>query len=351
MPAGAMMDLSYAQNLEDLHLWRAFDGMRCGTYVDVGAGHPIADNVSCWFYLHGWRGLVVEPQHDLAARYAAVRPRDAVFCGVAGRATGAAAFHVVDRLHGMSSLSEGAAGEAARFGAGYTTRHVPMETLTNLCERHRLTEIDFMKIDVEGAEEDALAGLDLARIRPRVFCIEAMAPGTMAENWSGWEPRLLEADYVFTLFDGLNRFYVAREAGDVLARFPREKAQWGSVPTLGLNTHAPDNAGHPDHSLARALTRGLLSRLPILDRALLAQAMADLFTPQERAAPATRQAKEAALDRIAPPASLYPHARAGLLDIEVADIGAFLASVLDSDAMRVALGRIAMSYDGGQFVD
>ena len=28
-----------------------------GTYIDVGSGHPVADNVSFWFYLKGWSGL------------------------------------------------------------------------------------------------------------------------------------------------------------------------------------------------------------------------------------------------------------------------------------------------------
>jgi hypothetical protein len=61
------MQLSYAQNLEDYHLDLAFAGQQMGTYVDVGGGHPVADNVSFWFYLKGWRGLIVEPQQALAS--------------------------------------------------------------------------------------------------------------------------------------------------------------------------------------------------------------------------------------------------------------------------------------------
>ena len=53
------MDLSYTQNLEDYHLSLAFAGQVTGCYIDIGAGHPVADNVSCWFYQRGWRGIVV----------------------------------------------------------------------------------------------------------------------------------------------------------------------------------------------------------------------------------------------------------------------------------------------------
>ena len=63
------MDLSYSQNLEDYHLSLAFAGQATGTYIDVGAGHPIADNVSFWFYERGWQGIVVEPQPELVALY------------------------------------------------------------------------------------------------------------------------------------------------------------------------------------------------------------------------------------------------------------------------------------------
>ena len=63
------MELSYTQNLEDYHLSLAFAGQQSGVYIDVGAGHPIADNVSFWFYERGWHGLVVEPQPELIALY------------------------------------------------------------------------------------------------------------------------------------------------------------------------------------------------------------------------------------------------------------------------------------------
>src|SRR5580658_10158701 len=78
------MDLSYTQNLEDYHLSLAFAGQTSGTYIDVGAGHPIADNVSFWFYERGWQGVVVEPQDELTALYPRLRPRDVVVRGLVG---------------------------------------------------------------------------------------------------------------------------------------------------------------------------------------------------------------------------------------------------------------------------
>ena len=67
------------------HLSLAFAGQAIGTYIDVGAGHPIADNVSFWFYERGWQGIIVEPQPELAALYQRLRPRDLAFRGLVGR--------------------------------------------------------------------------------------------------------------------------------------------------------------------------------------------------------------------------------------------------------------------------
>ena len=68
--------ISYAQRYEDMHLLRAFGGQPNGFYIDIGAGHPVYDNVSFAFYLRGWRGITVEPNPWLAQLSEAVRPRD-----------------------------------------------------------------------------------------------------------------------------------------------------------------------------------------------------------------------------------------------------------------------------------
>ena len=66
----------------------------------------------------------------------------------------------------------------------YTTVKKPVRTLAALCAEAGLTRIDFLKIDVEGAEAEAIAGMDFKRWRPRVVLVEAIAPGSMAESWA-----------------------------------------------------------------------------------------------------------------------------------------------------------------------
>ena len=74
--------------MEDYHLALAFGGQHTGFYIDVGAGHPVADNVFLWFYERGWKGIVAEPQDDLARLYGSIRPADIVYQGLIGASTG-----------------------------------------------------------------------------------------------------------------------------------------------------------------------------------------------------------------------------------------------------------------------
>ncbi|HEX8663097.1 MAG TPA: FkbM family methyltransferase [Beijerinckiaceae bacterium] len=307
------MHLSYAQNLEDYHLVRVFAGKTEGFYVDVGAGHPVGDNVSFHFYLQGWRGIVVEPQERLCRLYATLRPRDVAVCTLVGAEEGETAFHEVEGLHGFSTTVARHAEGAAAFGASFTTCRRSMTTLAALCAAHAPEQgIDFLKVDVEGAERDVLAGADWRRFRPKVVLVEAVAPGDMAPSHEAWEPILLENGYAFAFFDGLNRFYVADEAAALKERFPEKPAPWDAVRHLYEFGRAPENPQHPDHALAKALAGACLAALPTLS-----------------------------------PEALRALLSAGAAGPEVER----LIAGLDTDAFRAALGRIAAPYDGGQLLD
>jgi FkbM family methyltransferase len=308
------MELSYTQNLEDYHLSLAFSGQQNGIYIDVGAGHPVADNVSFWFYERGWRGIVVEPQTELIALYQHLRPRDIAVGGLIGERGGEIDFHIVDRLHGFSTTVEKVAQNAGQFGVGYRTKRTVVTTLAELCRQYELTEIDFLKVDVEGGEASVLRGGDWQRYRPKVVLIEAVTPGSNEPAWDEWEPFLLAQGYRFALFDTLNRFYVAQERPEIFARLPNERAPWDKVRHMYEIGRAPENASHPDHVLARHLGRGFWASLPYLDRDLIADIL-------QRGRSRTRR-----------------------------DAEDFL-SAIDSEAFRAALGRIACGYDGGQIVD
>ena len=80
--------ISYAQNLEDVLLARAFAGVDTGFYIDVGAFDPDIDSVTRHFYDAGWRGINIEPVAATACAVCAERPRDINLNVALGRTDG-----------------------------------------------------------------------------------------------------------------------------------------------------------------------------------------------------------------------------------------------------------------------
>jgi FkbM family methyltransferase len=263
--------------------------------------------VTLWFYERGWSGVVAEPQEHIAQLYPLVRPRDIVHQGLIGRDDGAAEFFQFDRVHGLSTTVRNYADNAKSLGANYKSQRLPLTTLASLCERHRINEIDFLKVDVEGAEGDVLQGNDWSRFRPKIIVAEAVTPGKGESAWIDWESLLLANGYRFRLFDTLNRFYVAEEHPELFERLPAERASWDAVTHMYEIGRAPEHRGHPDHELAQQLARGFWSFLPHLDDNLLADIL-----------------------------------QRGMIE------GHGGNQLRDPEQLRIALARIACGYDGGQ---
>ena len=334
------MQLSYAQNLEDYHLDLLFSDVARGTYVDVGGGHPVADNVSFHAYLRGWRGLVVEPQEDLARLYAGVRPRDQVVSCLAGRRSGTIDFHVVEGLHGLSSTVAANAERARGYGAATSVVTKLVEPLSKLIDAAGLGTIQFLKIDVEGAEPDVLAGLDLERHRPQVILVEAVNPNNLAADVSAWEPSLLASGYVFVFFDNLNRFYVANEAAHLAQRLPATPAPWDRVAHLWDNGRVAERPDHPDRRLADVLAAGLFASLPraVAETPDLLEMLVKRGLSALEKTGTTPAALKALIGTAEQPGG--PPTSPQTID-----------DLIASDAFRAALGRIACMYDGGHLME
>src|ERR1700743_1801060 len=106
MATSSPKSISYAQHWEDTRLLRALGNQASGFYIDIGAGHPVYDNVSFTFYLRGWRGITVEPNAWLAQLSTAVRPRDVRVQSLIGDKPGRATYYLVDNYHGLSTTVE-----------------------------------------------------------------------------------------------------------------------------------------------------------------------------------------------------------------------------------------------------
>ena len=212
---------SFAQNAEDVVLWRALGSVPAGRYVDVGANDPVVDSITWAFYRRGWRGITAEPVAKLAAAHRTARPEDVqVEAAIAALDADEVVLHEIDGT-GLSTLSDEIAQRHAGSGWHVEAHPVAVRRLDDVLAGAGWDDgrdIHLLTVDTEGAELAVLESLDLKRYRPWVMVVEATSPNSAEPSHLAWEHLLLEADYSFCLFDGLSRFYVSAEHADLAAR-------------------------------------------------------------------------------------------------------------------------------------
>lgn len=208
---------SYAQNFEDVLLWRALKEVEGGFYIDIGAQDPVTDSVSRAFYERGWRGIHVEPNSHYAAKLRQARPDEEVVKAVISAQAGPADFYEIEGT-GLSTADSAIAERHQRDGFPARKVSVPAMTLAELLDRFEDREIHWLKIDVEGFEGQVIESWGDAKARPWILVVESTRPRTQ-EASADWEPLLVKRGYKPVYFDGLNRFYVAQAHGDLAGRF------------------------------------------------------------------------------------------------------------------------------------
>ena len=210
--------ISYAQNFEDVMLWRALRHVAPGRFVDVGAQDPTVDSVSRMFTDLGWTGVHVEPHPDYAQALREVHPGDVVIQAAVGVQRGVQEFFRIDGT-GISTLVPDIASKHEMHGRKVIQIQTPVITLDDVFLSAGQEDVHWLKIDVEGFESQVLAGWISASTRPWVVVVESTLPMTQTFVFDSWEPLLVAKGYAFVYGDGLNRFYVSDQHPELVASF------------------------------------------------------------------------------------------------------------------------------------
>lgn len=179
-----MVNASFA--LDDLDRKVAAHLPARGVFVEAGAHDGLTQsNTAMLEFSREWRGLLVEPIPELARRCRANRPGSTVE-QAALVAADYAAQHIRMTYCNRSSIVEGGRGNAAadrdwvercrrlpdQTGLEPYSVDVPARTLSSLLDDHRITHVDFLSLDLEGYEANALRGVDFERHRPTMLLVE-----------------------------------------------------------------------------------------------------------------------------------------------------------------------------------
>lgn len=157
-----------------------------GYYVDVGANDGRAFSNTYHLDLAGWRGILVEPILHKVFRQKELRSLDRNhFIYAACVDTNYSQETVKLSYSGLMTIAESISSKAelswADHGAEFLNSNefiaeiwAPAKTLTSILDACGAPqEIEFLSLDVEGAESSVLRGLDFDKYKFELICIEA----------------------------------------------------------------------------------------------------------------------------------------------------------------------------------
>lgn len=139
-----------------------------GTYIDIGCGHPVELSNTYYYYLRGWKGLVVDPCDSYRDEFKKFRRDDIFIYGCIGDYDGEGMMY-----GGVFSQSPIAGVWKEKTPPAFHHK-VNVMTMSTLIEQHpEFKRADFLSLDVEASEEAVLAGCDFwENFQPQIIIIE-----------------------------------------------------------------------------------------------------------------------------------------------------------------------------------
>ena len=162
-----------SQFAEEWILKDFFRDRRGGVFVEVGANHH--ERFSNTYYLEtvlGWSGVAIEPQVKFAAGYREHRPRTTfVPLFISDVSNQQATLYV----NGNDAVASGVKEFTEHWGE-VTPTTATTSTLDDVLDRLEIAHVDFLSMDIELAEPQALAGFSINRFAPNLVAVEAHPP-------------------------------------------------------------------------------------------------------------------------------------------------------------------------------
>jgi len=166
---------SYSMDSEDTAVLNYFKGKKNGFYVDVGCYHPIHRNNTHLLHKQDWMGINIDTSEFSIDLFNHARPKDLNYhCAISNKNETVKLFYQKE----LSQLSTTERDQTEIvFQGNIKEKEIQAFTLDEILNRDKYkdTKIDFLDIDVEGADLKVLEGLSFDKFKPELVCIEIHA--------------------------------------------------------------------------------------------------------------------------------------------------------------------------------
>ena len=198
--------ISFSQNYEDVILRRIFNSKNKGNFVDVGSFHPFYNSNTYYFYNKGWRGLNIDMDEGNINKFNSLRSEDINLNIPISDKNETIDTYLIQNSSRSSIIKEVANINLKKDEVIIKTKQ-EARTLNKVLESNNVNKIDFVSIDVEGAEDKILSGFDIEKYSPKIIIIESVFPQSSEIKSNKTEKILQSSNYFPFYFDGINRFY------------------------------------------------------------------------------------------------------------------------------------------------
>ena len=163
---------SYSMLGEDLVVNNFFKNKTNGTYVDVGCYHPIDGNNTHLLFKNGWNGINIDLNKISIDLFNIARKNDENFRVAVSNKSKKIKFYYRKKINMLNTINKNFANNS--FKKGYSIDYIQARTLSSILKESKLKnkKIDFLNIDIEGNEINALKTLNFEIYRPKLICVE-----------------------------------------------------------------------------------------------------------------------------------------------------------------------------------
>ncbi len=163
--------ISYSLNAVDLIIDYIFKDKYIGTYVDVGAQHPISNNNTYLLFKRGWSGINIDLDRKNIDLFNLSRPNDINLNYAISDKEGETDFYFYHESSPINTLNK----KVKEYQKAKISeiKKINTFTLNNVFKKINFDKnIDYLNIDVEGYEDKVLSGFDINKYKPSVVSVE-----------------------------------------------------------------------------------------------------------------------------------------------------------------------------------
>ena len=159
---------------EDLIISDLTKNIKNGFYVDAGCYHPLHLSNTYLLYKRSWTGINIDISEFSIKLFNYLRPNDVNINSAVSNMEKEISFYYQKKLSQLSTIKKAISNE--RMQGNIKEKKIKSLKLNSILNQSKFKnrQIDFLNIDVEGADFEVLKSLDFTIYEPKIICIEIM---------------------------------------------------------------------------------------------------------------------------------------------------------------------------------